>query len=167
MTGLTIAIVIWIVAAATARVLENNKNQKRYQEILTHVTGIDKKLGGLLEDNYESPKAEAARRVYAAILVRGNDRHLHMVVADSINEAGEHARNTLGSSWLAEVVDYVDVWPPTEKVVYRNPTLKEQKEMGVQQGYYFLQMAKDKYAQDDQKEVMQSVIANYKKVYDL
>jgi len=177
-------IAVWIIVAAIARHRENRKlweitkplleeQSKIFKSMLEKIEGIKgnseeavKFMREVIEEETTVPPE--ATRVYAAILRQGLALRLHMLPAVSISDFVDKSKAIVGSKWDADVIEYLDVYEPKEKVIGTVfPTKKERKQMGLTEGLHFLMLTRDKFAKGEQKEAMDEVITNYKKTYEL
>lgn len=178
--ALLIFISLWLVAASVARYRENLKIRKltepmvkaHEEGIISFATGIKKVVESqerieqfLIETLMEDPlPPEEASRVYAAILRSGAKLRLHMLEATSVAEFKDKSEDLIGEGWKADVIEYLDIKPLKEKIVYRDAP----KAINLNQGLHFLQLVRDRFADKPmQKKSLEGVINNYKKTYGI
>lgn len=177
-------IALWILAASIARAREKRSMLKAVEPVaksneqffntlakdvaemkkeFTKITGFLKEV--LYEEEIVIPVE--ATRVYAVILQHGSAQRLHILPASTTEEFTQKSKAILGSGWIATVIEYLDVFPPKEIPIAPGKVEAVKKEMGLREGLYFLQLARDKFAKGKQKEAMEEVISNYMETYEL
>lgn len=176
MSVLVSFIAFWIVAASLAT-YRQNKITKEWHESLFKETGSlinnvihsNGEVVKLVQDvlREDMPVPEDATRVYGALLRNGKSFRLHLLAADSPEHFIEKSQAIVGPNWTADIIEYLDVQPMKEKIVYRETPLAKKKEIKAKEGLYILQYVRDIFAKEEQKATIEDIIKTYKEKYEL